>query len=72
MSFGSLNEYHELLLADKRFVKCHKSYIVNMQYVASITGKDFVLDEDVCVPISRKMYPQVKDTYFDYFFTQMK
>lgn len=71
-SFGSLNEYHELLLADKRFVKCHKSYIVNMQYVASITGKDFVLDEDVFVPVSRKMYPQVKDAYFDYFFTQMK
>jgi len=53
-------------------VKCHKSYIVNMQYVTSITGKDFVLDEDVCVPVSRKMYPQVKDAYLDYFFTQMK
>ncbi len=72
LSFGSLNEYHELLLADKRFVKCHKSYIVNMQYVTSITGKDFVLGEDVSVPISRKIYPQVKDAYLDYFFTEMK
>ncbi len=70
--FGSLNEYHEMLLAHKRFVKCHKSYIVNMQYVTSITGKDFVLGEDIRVPISRKMYPIVKDAYFDYFFTKMK
>jgi DNA-binding LytR/AlgR family response regulator len=72
LSFGSLNEYHELLLSDKRFVKCHKSYIVNMQHVASITSRDFVLGEDVSVPISRKIYPQIKDAYLDYFFTEMK
>ncbi len=70
--FASLNEFHELLLADKRFVKCHKSYIVNMQYVTSITGKDFVLGEGVNIPISRNVYPKVKDSYFDYFFTKMK
>ena len=72
LSFGSLNEYHELLLADKRFVKCHKSYIVNMQHVTSITGRDFVFGEDASVPISRKIYQQIKDAYLDYFFTEMK
>ncbi len=71
-SFASLSEFLETLLSDKRFVKCHKSYIVNMQYVASITGKDFVLKDGMSVPISRNAYSQIKDTYLDYFFTKMK
>ncbi len=66
--FANLKDYNELLLADKRFVKCHKSYIVNMQHVKSITGKDFILGENVSVPISRNMYSVVKDAYFDYIF----
>lgn len=70
--FGTMNEFHEVLLSDKRFVKCHKSYIVNMQYVKSITGKDFILEDGMNVPISRSVYPHVKNSYFDYFFTKTK
>ena len=70
--FGTMNDYHEILVSDKRFVKCHKSYIVNMQYVTSITGKDFVLTEGEIVPISRTVYQQIKNEYFDYIFNHSK
>lgn len=66
-SFSTMNEFHDTLLSDKRFIKCHKSYIVNMQYVTSLTNKDFLLEEDR-MPISRNLYSMVKETYFDHIF----
>jgi DNA-binding LytR/AlgR family response regulator len=66
--FSSLNEFHGALLVDRRFVQCHKSFIVNMDYVTGISGKEFALAGNTQVPISRNVYQQVKDAYFDYFF----
>jgi DNA-binding LytR/AlgR family response regulator len=64
---GTLGEYQDLL-ADKRFIRCHKSFIVNMSFVASISGKEFVLEDNQMVPISRNIYQQAKDAYLDYIF----
>jgi Response regulator of the LytR/AlgR family len=64
---GTLGEYQDLL-ADKRFIRCHKSFIVNMGFVTSISGKDFVLEGNQMVPISRNIYQQVKDAYLDSIF----
>ncbi len=30
-------------LADSRFLRCHQSYLVNMQYVVSVVDSDFIL-----------------------------
>jgi DNA-binding LytR/AlgR family response regulator len=70
--FSRFSGFLETLLADKRFVQCHRSFIVNMQHVTGITGKDFILEDGSGVPISRNAYPQIKNEYLDYFFTKMK
>lgn len=70
--FSRFSGFVETLLADKRFVQCHRSFIVNMQHVTGITGKDFVLEDGASIPISRNAYPQIKNEYLDYFFTKMK
>lgn len=66
--FGSLTDFHDSLLSDKRFVNCHKSYIVNMDFVMGISGKEFVVAGNARIPISRNAYAKTKNTYFDYFF----
>jgi DNA-binding LytR/AlgR family response regulator len=66
--YGSMEEFHDILLADNRFVKCHKSFIVNMNYVISISKKDFVLADKTLVPISKQVFQQVKNAYINYFF----
>lgn len=66
--FGSLADFHDSLLSDKRFVNCHKSYIVNMDFVSGISGKEFVVAGNARIPISRNAYVKTKNTYFDYFF----
>lgn len=68
--FSTMNEHQAVLLSDKRFVRCHKSFIVNMDYVASISNMDFILEGNTLVRISRKDYQRVKDAYLDYFFNK--
>jgi DNA-binding LytR/AlgR family response regulator len=66
--YSTMNEFNDILLSDKRFAKCHKSFIVNMDYVLSISNKDFTLIDKTLIPISRQVYQQVKKQYIDYFF----
>jgi len=68
LSYGTMNEFYDVLLVEKCFIKCHKSFIVNMNYVQSITNKDFILIDKTLVPISKLVYTQVKNIYIDYFF----
>jgi two-component system, LytTR family, response regulator len=67
-SYNTIQAYQQVVLSDSRFIKCHKSYIVNMNFVTNITHKEFVLEGNVTVPISRNLFGQVKDGYFDFMF----
>lgn len=69
-SYGSLTEFQDVLLSDKRFIQCHRSFIVNMNAVISISNKDFILEDKTLVPISKQEYPQVKNAYINYFFNK--
>jgi len=66
--YGTMNEFHDILLSDERFVKCHKSFIVNLNSVISISNKDFILSDKTLIPISKQTFPQVKNAYIDFFF----
>jgi len=66
--YGTMNEFNDIFLSDERFIKCQKSFIVNMDYVISISSRDFVLTEKELIPISRQVYQQTKNSYIDYFF----
>lgn len=70
--YKKMGDYREQLLADERFVHCHQSFIVNMGRVAQITGKYFVMQDQTQIPISRTVYPQVKQAYIQYFFHKGK
>jgi len=49
------------LLADKRFIQCHRSYIVNLNDVACVQGsKVFMMRNGMRVPISRNHPDAVK------------
>lgn len=66
-SFADFEEKH---LEDKRFIRPHASYIVNMDYVKSLTSAKFVLIDDSEVPISKRVHAQVKREYMDYMLTK--
>jgi DNA-binding LytR/AlgR family response regulator len=50
------------------FLKTHRSYIVNMRYIKSISENDFVLTTGAMIPIRRNDKLTVKQAYTDYLF----
>lgn len=56
----------EKILPSKYFVRCHRSYIVNVKYIKTITKNNVFLENGVKVPISRGKYKEINDTFIDY------
>jgi len=68
LCYAKMEEFREYLITDGRFIQCHQSFIVNMSRIVQITSKYFVLQDKTLIPISRTVYPQVKQAYINYFF----
>ncbi|WP_373598999.1 LytR/AlgR family response regulator transcription factor [Paraclostridium bifermentans] len=56
----------EKILPSKYFVRCHRSYIVNVKHIKTITKNNVFLENGVKVPISRGKYKEINDTFIDY------
>lgn len=65
----SFTAFAQKYLADPRFIRPHASYIVNMDYVQALTANDFELTDGSSIPISRRVYSQIKKMYMDYLLT---
>jgi DNA-binding LytR/AlgR family response regulator len=59
----------EEVLDDPRFLRCHQSFLVNMDYIADVQ-KDFLLQGGELVPIRVRSRKQVVDCYLQYFKTK--
>lgn len=66
-AYISLDELAKLLPKDI-FLRCHRSYIVNMNFIASQDGSDFILKNSTKVPIPKKELQQMRKYYTDYLF----
>ena len=60
-----LNDLEEKL-SDKRFLRCHQSYLVNMDYIKDVED-DFIMEDGTLVPIRVRGRKEILDTYYDYF-----
>lgn len=49
-----------------QFIQCHKSFVVNMDYIVYIDKKDVWLESDAKVPISKSYYKKFRESYFKY------
>ena len=56
----------EKILPSKYFIRCHRSYIVNIKHIKSITKNDVLLENGVNIPISRGKYKKINDAFIDY------
>lgn len=59
----------EEVLNDPRFLRCHRSFLVNMDYIEGVQ-KDFLLPGGELVPIRVRSRKQVVDCYLQYFKTK--
>lgn len=52
------------------FVRCHQSYIVNMDNIKLLDMNSFLLKTDIKIPISQSRYSKTKETFKNYFNSQ--
>lgn len=67
---GALSNYEEALLCRKEYIKVHRSYIVNMEFVEAFDTKELIMCTQKTVPISRLLFAQVREAYMQFLFIE--
>ena len=53
-------------LRDPRFLRCHRSFVVNMDFIVDVRN-DFILRDGTCVPVRVKERRKMHEAYYRYF-----
>lgn len=57
----------ETLLPQRYFVRCHRSYIVNIKYVKNINKNSLLLENQIKIPVSKTRINDTYDTFINYY-----
>lgn len=69
-SIDSLYHHEDKLTLTDGFIKCHRSYIVNINYIDTYTTKEIRMRSGYRIPISRNNQADFENAYFSYTFTK--
>ncbi len=61
----SISEAEKLLPGG--FIRCHRSYIVGLRYISSVSGDSVTLDDGTKIPVSRSMRKTVAEEFIRYY-----
>lgn len=67
---GSLADFELTLLRRPGFIKVHRAYLVNLQWVQELRQGELVTASGRRVPVSRSAYPQVRTAYTQFLFSE--
>ena len=56
----------ERLLPSRIFCRCHRSFLVNMRYIASIDRRGVLLDDGTVIPVGRSYYERLHERFVHY------
>lgn len=62
----SFSHFESSLPTDK-FVKTHRSYLVNLAHVKRVAKQDVIMDDETIVPIARRKIKNVNQAFIDYY-----
>lgn len=65
---ATLSSLYEQLRQYQSFFIPHRAYIVNLEYVNGLATTELTMADGRHIPISRKIYPKLKQAYIDYTF----
>jgi DNA-binding LytR/AlgR family response regulator len=67
-STNTISQVEAILLINKHFIKPHRSYIVNLDYIKHLSQDGFTTTSDLFIPVSRNVFKAVKQAYINYSF----
>lgn len=53
-----------VLLLNSNFIRCHRSYIININYIKEYSTNDMLMNNEYLIPISRRYQDMVKQYLF--------
>lgn len=59
----SISEAAQLLEGRKEIVRCHRSYLVNLQHVSAIVKSEVIMDDNTRIPLSRSAQKRVNEAF---------
>jgi len=63
----SISELEKILEQENGILSCHRSFLVNLQHVSSITKTEFVMDNNMRIPISRGNIRKANAAFLKYY-----
>lgn len=69
-SIGSLDDLCGQLAQYENFLRPHRSYVVNMEYVSNISYKAITMDSRTQIPIPHGKCSEIKERYLEYAFSR--
>jgi DNA-binding LytR/AlgR family response regulator len=69
---GSLADFEQALQKRPGFIKVHRSYLVNLQWVQELRQSEIVTASGRRVPVSRMAYPHVRTAFTQILFAEAK
>ena len=64
-----MNELEEKINQFQMFLKPHRSFLVNMDYIRTLTTHSIILECGTKIPVPREKFAQIKQVYMDYVFS---
>ena len=63
-----MNELEEKLKNFGMFLKPHRSFLINMDYIQTMTTHSIIMECGMKIPVPREKYAQIKQAYMEYVF----
>ena len=63
-----MNELEEKLKNFEMFLKPHRSFLINMDYIQTMTTHCIIMECGMKIPVPREKYAQIKQAYMEYVF----
>ena len=67
---ASLSEFEAAILSRPEFLRVHRSFLVNLWQMRELSIQHFITLGGMAVPVSRRLYTQVRDAYMKSLFTK--
>ena len=67
-SMGRLDDLCDQLVPYPNFLRPHRSFLINMEYIANIAARSITMQDGAEVPVPHGKYSELKNRYLSYIF----
>ena len=67
-----MRQLEKELLSNPGYIKTHRSYIINMEHISTVSQREIIMQSHAVVPLAKTSYRTVKSAYITFAFEETK